>query len=305
MRSYASFLCNLCEEEGLQHFESRAIAAIVEHSCRLASDQEKLSTRFGEIANVIREASFYARKQKAPLVQLAHVRQAVQERFHRSDLLMEKVTEMIRQGAIRIDVKGEAVGQVNGLSVLDLGDIMFGRPSRITASIEPGRDGLIDIERESKLGGPIHTMGVMILSGYLARTYGHDKPLSLSARLVFEQSYTGVEGDSASSAELYALLSALSGKAIHQGIAVTGSVNQKGEIQTIGGVEREDRGVFRSLQGHGLTGDQGVIIPQSNVREPHAQARCHRCRETRSLPHLERGDHRQRDWRSSPARRGW
>ncbi len=266
MRSYASFLCNLCEEEGLLHFESSAIAGIVEHSCRLASDQEKLSTRFGEIANVIREASFYARAQRAPLVQLSHVRQAVEERFHRSNLLMEKVTEMIRQGAIRIDVQGEAVGQINGLSVLDLGDIMFGRPSRITASIEPGRDGLIDIERESKLGGPIHTKGVMILSGYLARTYGQDKPLSLTARLVFEQSYSGVEGDSASSAELYALLSALSGKALRQGIAVTGSVNQKGEIQSIGGVNEKVEGFFEVCRVMGLTGDQGVIIPQSNVR---------------------------------------
>ncbi|HQI82672.1 MAG TPA: ATP-dependent protease, partial [Deltaproteobacteria bacterium] len=168
--------------------------------------------------------------------------------------------------SIRILTEGAVVGQINGLSVLDLGDIMFGRPSRITASIEPGRDGLIDIERESKLGGPIHTKGVMILSGYLARTYGQDKPLSLTARLVFEQSYSGVEGDSASSAELYALLSALSGKALRQGIAVTGSVNQKGEIQSIGGVNEKVEGFFEVCRVMGLTGDQGVIIPQSNVR---------------------------------------
>jgi len=266
IRNYASFLCNLCEEENLLHFDGKAMTRVVEHSCRLASDQEKLSTRFGEIANVIREASFYASRDKVPLVNEGHVKRAIDERFHRSSLLMDKVNEMIRQGSIMIDVSGEKVGQVNGLSVIDLGDIMFGRPSRITASIEPGRDGLIDIEREARLGGPIHTKGVMILSGYLAQTYAQDKPLSLSARLVFEQSYSGVEGDSASSTELYALLSALSGKPIRQGIAVTGSVNQKGEVQAIGGVNEKIEGFFEVCRVMGLTGSQGVIIPESNVR---------------------------------------
>ena len=266
MRGYVSFLCNLCEEENLLHFDKNAIAKVVEHSCRLASDQEKLSTRFGELANVIREASFYASKENATFVQERHVKQAIEERFLRSNLLMEKAKEMIGQGAIKIDVDGGKVGQVNGLSVIDLGDIMFGRPSRITASTEPGRDGLIDIEREAKLGGPIHTKGVMILSGYLAHTYAQDKPISLSARLVFEQSYSGVEGDSASSTELYALLSALSGKPIKQGIAVTGSVNQKGEVQAIGGVNEKIEGFFEVCKVKGITGSQGVIIPESNVR---------------------------------------
>lgn len=266
MRSYASFLCNLCEEENLLHFDRKAIARIVEHSCRLASDQEKLSTRFGEIANVIREASFYAGRDRVRLVQERHVLEAVEERFHRSSLLMDKIREMIGQGVIRIDVSGEKVGQVNGLAVVDLGDIAFGRPNRITASVEPGRDGLIDIEREAKLGGPIHTKGVMILSGYLAQTYAQDKPMSLSARLVFEQSYSGVEGDSASSTELYALLSCLSGKPVRQGIAVTGSVNQKGEVQAIGGVNEKIEGFFEVCRTMGLTGEQGVIIPESNVR---------------------------------------
>ncbi|MDT8273262.1 MAG: ATP-binding protein, partial [Desulfomonilia bacterium] len=176
MKSYASFVCNLVEEDGLKHFDKAAIARVVEHSGRLASDQEKLSTRFGEIANVIREASFYAARDKASLVQDSHVVKAVEERFHRSNLLMERIGEMIATGVIKIDVSGEHVGQVNGLSVIDLGDIMFGRPNRITASMEPGRGGLIDIEREAKLGGPIHTKGVLILSGYLAQTFGYDKP---------------------------------------------------------------------------------------------------------------------------------
>jgi lon-related putative ATP-dependent protease len=266
MRSYASFLCNLCEEEKLLHFDKHAIVKVVEHSCRLASDQEKLSTRFGEIANVIREASFYASQENLNLVQQKHVKQAIEEHYLRSNLLMEKAKEMIGQGIIKIDVIGETVGQVNGLSVIDLGDIMFGRPSRITASIEPGHDGIIDIEREAKLGGPIHTKGVMILSGYLAHAYAQDKPISLSARLVFEQSYSGVEGDSASSTELYAILSALSGKPIKQGIAVTGSVNQKGEIQAIGGVNEKIEGFFEVCKVKGLTGAQGVIIPESNKR---------------------------------------
>jgi len=266
MRSYASFLCNLCEEEKLLHFDRKAIARVVEHSCRLASDQERLSTRFGEIANVIREASFYATRDRERLVHERHVKEAVEERFLRSNLLMDKIGDMIRQGAVMIDVSGEKAGQVNGLSVIDLGEIAFGRPNRITTSVQPARDGLIDIEREAKLGGPIHTKGVMILSGYLAGTYGRDKPISLSARIVFEQSYSGVEGDSASSTELYALLSALSEKPIRQGIAVTGSVNQKGEVQAIGGVNEKIEGYFDICKALGLTGEQGVIIPQSNVR---------------------------------------
>jgi len=267
MRSYASFLCNLCEEEKLLHFDRKAIARVVEHSCRLASDQEKLSTRFGEIANVIREASFYATRDRERLVHERHVKEAVEERFLRSNLLMDKIGDMIRQGAVMIDVSGEKAGQVNGLSVIDLGDIAFGRPNRITTSVEPGRDGLIDIEREAKLGGPIHTKGVMILSGYLAGTYGRDKPISLSARIVFEQSYSGVEGDSASSTELYALLSALSEKPIRQGIAVTGSVNQKGEVQAIGGVNEKIEGFFQVCKSKGLNRRQGVLIPRANL--PH------------------------------------
>jgi predicted ATP-dependent protease len=173
---------------------------------------------------------------------------------------------MIKRGLILIDTDGEAVGQVNGLSVISLGDFAFGRPSRVTASIGLGREGIIDIEREAKLGGPIHTKGVMILSGYFENRYAQDKPLSLSARLVFEQSYSGVEGDSASSTEVYALLSALSGLPIKQSIAVTGSVNQNGAVQAIGGVNEKIEGFFEVCKSRGLRGNQGVLIPESNVQ---------------------------------------
>ncbi len=266
MKSYASFVCNICEEEHLRHFDKYAIAQVVEHSCRLAADQEKLSTRFGEIADVAREASFYAGLHGSALVKAEHVKQAIEERFNRSSLMLEKAREMIHNGTIKIDFEGEKVGQVNGLSVIDLGDIMFGRPSRITASIGLGREGLIDIEREAMLGGPIHTKGVLILAGYLSERYARDKPMSLSARVVFEQSYSGVEGDSASSAELYALISGISGVPIRQGIAVTGSVNQKGEVQAIGGVNEKIEGFFGVCRLNGLSGEQGVIIPASNMR---------------------------------------
>ncbi|HID86001.1 MAG TPA: Lon protease family protein, partial [Anaerolineae bacterium] len=266
INDYAAFVCTVCEEEGLKHLDRSALAKIVEYGSRLAEDQEKLSTRFGEISDVIREASFYATQEDLPYVTADHVKRAIEERFYRSNLLQEKIREMIERGTIMIDVEGEEVGQVNGLSVISLGDIAFGRPSRITATIGLGREGLIDIEREAKLGGPIHTKGVMILSGYLAEKYAQDKPLTLSSRLVFEQSYSGVEGDSASSTELYAILSSLSGLPIQQSIAVTGSINQKGEVQAIGGVNEKIEGFFEVCKAKGLTGEQGVIIPESNVK---------------------------------------
>jgi predicted ATP-dependent protease len=193
------------------------------------------------------------------------VEKAIEERIYRSNLVQERVNELIERGVFFIDTEGEVVGQVNGLAVINLGDFVFGRPNRITVSIGMGREGLIDIEREAKLGGRIHAKGVMILSGFLAGRYVQDKPLALSARLVFEQSYEEVEGDSASSTELYALLSALSGFPIRQGIAVTGSVNQKGQVQAIGGVNHKIEGFFKVCQAKGLTGDQGVIIPASNI----------------------------------------
>jgi len=263
--NYASFVCMLCTEENLKHLDREALARVIEYSSRLANDQEKLSTQFGAIADVIREASFYAEQEGAEYATSVHVKRAIDERFYRSNLVQERIEEMIERGTIMIDIEGKKVGQVNGLSVIGLGDIAFGRPSRITVSTGLGRGGLVDIEREAKLGGPIHTKGVMILSGYLVDKYAQDKPLSLSARLVFEQSYSGVEGDSASSTELYAILSSLSGVPIQQGIAVTGSVNQKGQVQAIGGVNEKIEGFFQVCKAKGLTGEQGVMIPASNV----------------------------------------
>jgi predicted ATP-dependent protease len=194
------------------------------------------------------------------------VQKAIEERLFRHNLLDERILDMINRGTIMIDADGTVVGQVNGLSVYSLGDITFGKPSRITAKTFLGRGGVINIERESQLSGPIHNKGVMILSGYLGWKYAQDKPLSLSASLCFEQSYEGVEGDSASSTELYAILSSISEIPIKQGIAVTGSVNQKGEIQPIGGVNQKIEGFFKVCQAKGLTGEQGVLIPRQNLR---------------------------------------
>jgi lon-related putative ATP-dependent protease len=263
--NYASFVCTICEEENLLHLDVSALAKVVEYGSRLAEDQSKLSTRFRDIADILREASYYASQQGSELVKDDHINQAIEERIYRSNLIQERVAEMIERDIIKIESRGELVGQVNGLSVIDLGDLTFGRPSRITASVSLGREGLIDIEREAKMGGPIHTKGVMIIAGYLSEKFAQDKPLSLSARLVFEQSYAGVEGDSASSTELYAILSSLAGIPIKQSIAVTGSVNQKGEIQAIGGVNEKIEGYFEICKARGLSGDQGVMIPESNV----------------------------------------
>jgi lon-related putative ATP-dependent protease len=264
-REYAGFISMLCNSEGLKHLDCSAMARLVEHGSRLADDQEKLSTRFGEISDVIREASYYAGLDGKALITAQHIRKAIEERYYRSNLIQERLREMIERGVIKIDIQGKKVGQINGLSVLGLGDISFGQPNRITVSLSLGREGVVNIEREAKLSGPIHTKGVLILSGFLARRYAQDKPLSLSARLVFEQSYGGIEGDSASSTELYAILSALSGLPVNQAIAVTGSVNQNGEVQAIGGANEKIEGYFEVCSALGLTGEQGVILPESNV----------------------------------------
>ncbi|RDV84316.1 Lon protease family protein [Ammonifex thiophilus] len=264
VRKYAAFFRTLCEKENLLHLDASAVAKLVEYGSRLAEDQTKLATRFSEIADVVREACYYARKEGAAYVSACHVRQAIDARFYRSNLIQERIQEMITRGFIKIEVTGAKVGQVNGLAVIDLGDISFGRPQRITATVAAGKEGVIDIEREARLGGRIHTKGVLILTGYLNEKYYREAPLSLAARLVFEQNYEGVEGDSASSAELYALLSALSGLPIKQNLAVTGSVNQKGEIQAVGGINEKIEGFFDICKAKGLTGDQGVIIPSAN-----------------------------------------
>jgi lon-related putative ATP-dependent protease len=266
VKRYATFICTLCEQYNLRHLDASAVAKIVEYGSRLAEDQMKLSTKFSRIADIIREANFYAGKDNAEYIGGAQIQKAINEQIYRSNLVQEKIREYISRGIILIESEGERVGQVNGLSVIGLGDIEFGQPSRVTASIGIGKEGIVDIEREAAMGGPIHTKGVLILSGYLANKYAQDKPMSLAAKLVFEQSYSGVEGDSASSTELYAILSALSGLPVRQSIAVTGSVNQKGDVQAIGGVNQKIEGFFEICKVQGLTGKQGVMIPASNVQ---------------------------------------
>ena len=263
---YASWVCTLCEKEGLKHLDGTGIAKLVEYSSRIVEDQYKLSTQFSFVADIIREANFYAAQENSGFVTGDHVKKAIEEKVYRSKLIQEKIQEMIKRGFFLIDTVDQKVGQVNGLSVMGMGDFAFGNPSRVTVSIGLGREGVIDIEREAKMGGPIHTKGVLILSGFMYDKFARDKPLSLSARLVFEQNYEGIEGDSASSTELYCILSALSGLPIKQNLAVTGSVNQKGEVQAIGGVNEKIEGFFEVCKLKGLTGQQGVMIPESNVQ---------------------------------------
>jgi lon-related putative ATP-dependent protease len=266
VKNYAAYICTLCKRFNLLHLDNTAVAKVVEYGSRLAEDKKKLSTRFSSVADLIREANFYAMQEKVPYVTVKHIEKAVDEKTYRSNLIQQKIQEFIERGVYLIDTEGSQVGQINGLSVMELGDIAFGRPSRVTASVAVGQDGIIDIERQALLGGPTHTKGVLILGGYLANKYAQDKPLSLTAKLVFEQSYGGVDGDSASSTELYAILSALSGLPLKQSIAVTGSVNQRGDVQAIGGVNEKLEGFFEVCKAKGLTGQQGAMIPASNVQ---------------------------------------
>jgi lon-related putative ATP-dependent protease len=266
MDNLLRFICTFCRKEKIRHMDAGGVSRFMEQAHRLAEHKQRLSTNFGSLADLIREADHWAEREGARLIEAEHVRQALRQKVYRSDLLQERIKELIDQGTILIDVEGEAVGQLNGLSVIELGDYRFGRPSRITATVTPGRRGVLDIERQARLGGPLHSKGVLILSGYLSGTYATSVPLSVSARIVFEQSYEGVEGDSASSAELYAVLSALAGVPLKQTIAVTGSVNQHGRIQAVGGINEKIEGFFDVCTAVGLSGQQGVIIPQSNVQ---------------------------------------
>ncbi|NQW23834.1 MAG: AAA family ATPase [SAR202 cluster bacterium] len=267
MMAYCSFICRTCEDEGLLAFEAEGAARVLEFGARQVSDQNKLSTRFGQIKDLLIEADYWARKDDFKTVQEHHVRQAINQKVYRLSLVEERIREMVSDGSLLLDVTGEAVGQINGLAVYDLGDFSFGRPTRITAQTFAGREGLINIEREALMSGRTHDKGVLILSGYLGAKFGHDRPLTLSASLCFEQSYDGVDGDSASSTEIYALSSSLSGLPLRQDIAVTGSVNQMGEIQPIGGVNQKVEGMFDVCRAvSGLTGTQGVIIPHQNVK---------------------------------------
>jgi lon-related putative ATP-dependent protease len=264
--AYGQWVAQLCQQENLPHFDRSAVERLVEFGARQAGDRQKISASYAEVADVVREAVYWARKDNGHLVSTRHVLKALTERVFRSNRIEEEIRELITQGTILVDIDGRKVGQVNGLSVLQIGDHSFGRPSRVTASVAMGQAGIVNIERESRLSGSIHDKGLLILSGYLRNRYGQDKPLTLSASLCFEQSYSGVEGDSASSTELYALLSRLADLPVRQDIAVTGSVNQWGEVQAIGGVNEKIEGFFDVCRVHGLTGQQGVMIPASNVR---------------------------------------
>jgi lon-related putative ATP-dependent protease len=265
IRDYAGRLRKIANDENLCPFDRTAFAAILEHGVRLAGRRGKITARFFDLADLAREACYVARNQKQAVVTAAHVREALDAKVERHNLTETKIREMIDQNLLFIDTTGTRVGQVNGLSVLEIGGYAFGKPVRITASASMGKSGLINIERESNLSGRFHDKGVQIIAGYLRRTFAQNKPLSLSASLCFEQSYSGIDGDSASSTEVYALLSALSELPIRQELAVTGSVNQQGDIQPIGGVNHKIEGFYDVCKLKGLTGKQGVLIPAENV----------------------------------------
>lgn len=263
---YARLIAAIVGEFGLQPLDAGAVAGVIEEGSRMARDRDKLTIEVSRIGDIVREADYWAKQSEREMTTREDVRRAIDEQVQRADRLRDRDQETFERGIVLVDTEGRKVGQINGLSVLQLGTFAFGRPSRITARVRFGAGRVVDIEREAKLGGPLHSKGVMILWGYLAGMFAQDRPLALSASLVFEQSYGGVEGDSASSTELYALLSALSDVPIRQGIAVTGSVNQLGEVQAIGGVNEKIEGFFDVCKVRGLDGRQGVIIPAANVQ---------------------------------------
>jgi lon-related putative ATP-dependent protease len=263
----AEFISSSIETKKLKHFDRSAVARMVEYSCRLAGSQKKLTTRFSEVVKILCEADIWATMDKSDIVSGQHVKQAIEEKKYRSNKYEEHLQEMVADGKLMIDTEDRKIGQVNGLAVMAVGEYMFGKPSRITANTYMGKSGIVNIERETKMSGTSHTKGVLILSGYIGQKYAQKYPLALTASLTFEQLYGGIDGDSASSTELYALLSSLSGVPIKQYIAVTGSVNQKGEVQPIGGVTEKIEGFFNICKMKGLTGEQGVMIPHQNVDE--------------------------------------
>jgi predicted ATP-dependent protease len=266
IKAFACFISDYCNREGLRHFESAGVARIIEQCARQVEDQNKLSTRFSDMVDLLIEANYWAAKDDAQLVAGNHVERAIMEKNFRLNLIEKRLQELIAEGTVLVDVVGAVVGQVNGLAVYQMGDFSFGKPSRITAKTFLGRSGITNIERESKMSGKTHDKGVLILGGYLGGKYAQQSPLSLAATVCFEQSYDGVDGDSASSTELYAILSSLAEIPITQGIAVTGSVNQNGEVQAIGGVNQKIEGHFDVCRVKGLTGEQGVMIPRANLR---------------------------------------
>jgi lon-related putative ATP-dependent protease len=263
---YARLVAGACREDGLRPFAADGVAKLVEHGSRMIAHQGRLSSRLGALLDLVRDAGFHAEQRGHPRVTAEDVSHAIAQKIYRSNLIEERVGRMLAEGTLLIASEGEALGQVNGISVLATGDHAFGRPSRITVRTFSGEPGVVDIEREAKLGGPIHSKGVMILTGFLAGRFARERPLALSASITFEQQYEEVEGDSASSAELLALLSSLAGIPLTQAIAVTGSVNQQGEIQAVGGINEKVEGFFDVCRARGLSGRQGVLIPEANVR---------------------------------------
>lgn len=263
---YARMIGTMARRDKLRPLTCPAVARVIEQSARIAGDAEKLSTHNRTVCDLLREADYWAGDAQRTTIEAADIEKAIEAKIYRAGRLRERLQEEIQRGTILIDTEGEKVGQVNGLSVIQMGQFAFGHPSRITARARLGKGEVIDIEREVELGGPIHSKGVLILGNFLAARYASDRPLSLSASIVFEQSYSGVEGDSASSAELYALLSALAEIPIKQSFTVTGSVNQHGQVQAIGGVNEKIEGFFDLCRARRLTGNQGVLVPQSNVK---------------------------------------
>lgn len=264
---YARLIATLARKEKLKHLDARAVARVIEHSSRLAADAERLSTHMHGVVDLLREADYWAGRHHREVITAGDVEAAIDAKVFRLDRVREQVYQAINRGTLLIDTHGEAVGQVNALSVVDMGDFRFGQPARVTARVRMGEGDVIDIEREVELGGPLHSKGVLILAGYLGARYARQFPLSVAATLVFEQSYGGVEGDSASLAELCALVSALAEVAITQSLAITGSVNQHGQVQAIGGVNEKIEGFFDVCHARGLSGQQGVLIPASNVKD--------------------------------------
>ncbi len=264
MTKMASFISAHCRKEKLKHFDREAVARVVDYGSRLAEDREKISTRFNDIVEILYEADAWAGVEGDDLVSGGHVQKAITEKIYRSNKLENKIQELVEKEQILLDVEGSAVGQINGLSVVDLGDYRFGYPTRITASTFLGRQGIINIERESELSGKIYNKAVLIIGGFIGHRYAQKVPLSLSASICFEQSYSGVEGDSASVAELLAILSSLAEVPLRQGVAVSGSVNQKGEVQPVGGINQKIEGFYHTCRVKGLDGDQGVVIPAAN-----------------------------------------
>lgn len=262
---YSQFISKVCKEEKLLPFHRKAVREVIYFGNRLVEDQQKISLRFGSLVGIIREAEHYARKEKEKVVTDRHVKKAIAEAEYRQSMIQEKVLEIYKRNIYKIDITGEKVGEINGLSVSEIGEFSFGRPSKITAKTYIGNENVVNIDRKARLSGKFHDKGLLILTGFFNFKFGQYIPPAFSASLTFEQSYSMIDGDSASSTELYALISSLSGVPIKQGIAVTGSVNQNGEIQAIGGVNEKIEGYYRVCKNKGLTGKQGVIIPRSNM----------------------------------------